>query len=654
MRGYRCALCGGTVVPNQDGQTGKCEYCKTLGPLPKDRSEELQNAMNRANDFRLACDFDRAIDEYEKVLSGFSNEPEAHWGMLLSKYGVEYVQDEKTHSYSSKKLTLHRLSTISIFDDVDYNATINNASSFAKISYQQKAKEIDDTLKSALIEVKEQQPYDVFLCYKEVDEQTGTRTDDSYFVHDLYNELTSNGYKVFFAPKTLGAGVFESKIYAALVSARTMIVFGSKAEYFNAVWVKNEWKRFLEMKRRGENKEIIPVFRNASADILPVDLAGENALTANTIDFLPRLLTILSEANIKDKSENPSNEASVNGHIGLEKLVQNAETYLKLNKMDSAKDVYERITQDYPEDARGWWGLIVCETVNFTDVAVDLNKINTWFSYVKQLAKKTQYEEMEPLYLDYLYNVSCNQAKQEMDFAREQQAKLHMDAENLEQKNAFFATFPFADIEKQKNDKSTTISALNEKKSKYEMKMKSCDRVTSFCKILCISIVLIPIAFLIWFIRNWFADAYSSKIKFIDKLIEERTKEEEELEKKYQDERDKQKSVSKELKLLYYDLDNYQNFIDMNTDRLTKLLYYHNCKKIGIESNFDQEADDYRNAIFSSDDNKHIDGSSILDSSISCPACKAEIKFNRKAALEKGLITCSFCKTSITIMKKNQ
>ena len=82
----------------------------------------------------------------------------------------------------------------------------------------------------------------MFICYKETDD-SGSRTKDSTLAQDIYYQLTNEGYKVFFSRITLEDKLgqqYEPYIFAALNSAKVMLVIGTKAEYFNAVWVKNE------------------------------------------------------------------------------------------------------------------------------------------------------------------------------------------------------------------------------------------------------------------------------------------------------------------------------------------------------------------------------------------------------------------------------
>jgi len=52
-----------------------------------------------------------------------------------------------------------------------------------------------------------------------------------------------------------------------------------------------------------------------------------------------------------------SGSVSVQGIATLEKLLQNAETFQKLGYYEKELEILTQITQNYPEDYRGWWGL---------------------------------------------------------------------------------------------------------------------------------------------------------------------------------------------------------------------------------------------------------------------------------------------------------
>lgn len=350
---FKCKACGGDIRPNEDGITGKCEYCGTIQTLPKDKDEKISQILNRANDFRLNCDFDRAIFEYEKALELNETEPEVHWGLFLSKYGVEYVKDTMTFTY---KPTLHRISSISVFDDVDYQATIKYTDSISAIQYKKDAENIETVMKELLLLSANQEPYDIFLSYKEVDDTTRQRTDDSYLAHDLYNELTAQGYKVFFAPKSLGVGLYEPKIYSAIISAKVMIVLGTKPQYFDAVWVKNEWSRFAELIDNGEHKAIIPVFKNIEAESLPNRLAKFQAYNMDNMSFLPSLLNIISQYVNKQSQVKFNKDATAE-----DAYLERGFLALEDRNYSQAESFFENVLNLNPHNSQAYFGNLMVE-----------------------------------------------------------------------------------------------------------------------------------------------------------------------------------------------------------------------------------------------------------------------------------------------------
>lgn len=349
----KCKMCGGTLVPQADGVTGKCEYCDSVLPLPRVKDYKLQNILNRANDFRIANDFDRAIKEYEDAIRIDETEPEIHWGIFLSRYGVEYVKDPYTFTY---KPTIHRISSASVFDDPDYKATIKYSDQTNIIKYKQLAEEIEAVMKEFFAISSQQKQYDVFICYKEADDITRSRTDDSFIAHDLYAELTSNGYKTFFAPKSLVGGLFEPKIYAAITSAKVMIVLGTNPRYFNAIWVKNEWSRFVELIENGERKMIVPVYKNMKAEDLPNKLAKYQAYDMSNMSFLPSILKIISKYS--DNNSLVSFDNTVSGEAAI---LERGFLELKDKNFSSADSYFEKVLNINPHNPEAYFGKLMVE-----------------------------------------------------------------------------------------------------------------------------------------------------------------------------------------------------------------------------------------------------------------------------------------------------
>ena len=78
---------------------------------------------------------------------------------------------------------------------------------------------------------------------------------------------------VFFSRITLEdklGTAYEPYIFAALNSSKVMVVLGTKPEYFNAVWVKNEWSRYLSLIKNGEKKILIPALQFCVIKKLPL------------------------------------------------------------------------------------------------------------------------------------------------------------------------------------------------------------------------------------------------------------------------------------------------------------------------------------------------------------------------------------------------
>ena len=286
---FKCKMCGGDIVPISGTNTGKCEYCKSVMTLPNLDDEKIVNLYNRANFLRISNDFDKAKEVYENILSIDNSQVEAHWGILLCKYGVEYVDDPKT---GKKVPTCHRTLDTSILSDKDFKIIKKESFGDALELYNKEAEVIDKIQKNILSISLKEKPYDVFICYKETDEQN-ERTHDSVIAQDIYDKLVEQGFKVFFARITLEdkLGVeYEPYIYSALKSSKVMLVVGTKEEHFNAVWVKNEWSRYLEMMKQDKGKSLIPVFSKIDPYKLPEEFAMLQAQSMDKVGAMQDLI----------------------------------------------------------------------------------------------------------------------------------------------------------------------------------------------------------------------------------------------------------------------------------------------------------------------------------------------------------------------------
>jgi len=270
----KCKMCGGDIEVSQDMTVGKCLFCGSTMTLPRIDSDKKARLFNRANEYRLNNEFDKAYDAYKTITEEDEQEAEAYWGMLLSEYGVEYVEDPN----SGKRIpTCHRTQIQSILDNTNYKYALQYSTGESKFIYQDEA-EILDKVQRKIISISSQiEPYDVFICYKESEDETGERTRDSILAESIYNEYEKQGVRTFFARISLEEHLgenYEPYIYAALKSARIMVVVSTTSEHVEAVWVKNEWSRFLHFMEEDDSKVLIPVYQDMNAYDFPKSLSG--------------------------------------------------------------------------------------------------------------------------------------------------------------------------------------------------------------------------------------------------------------------------------------------------------------------------------------------------------------------------------------------
>ena len=299
MPNIRCKMCGGDLEVIEGASSCTCEFCGTQQTIPTVKDEGLQTLFNRANVLRMKSEFDKAAEVYEKILQRSETEAEAYWGLILCKYGIEYVEDPKTF----KRIpTCHRASYDTVFSDEDYRNAIKYADAVQRGIYEQQAAEIDAIQKGIIALVQKVDPYDVFICYKETDEN-GKRTQDSVIANDIYYQLTREGFKVFYAAIILEDKLgteYEPYIFSALNTSKVMLSLGTKPEYFNAVWVKNEWSRFLKIMRKDRSKLLIPCYRDMDPYELPEEFAHLQAQDMSKIGFINDIVRDIKKVITKE------------------------------------------------------------------------------------------------------------------------------------------------------------------------------------------------------------------------------------------------------------------------------------------------------------------------------------------------------------------
>ncbi|NLC26500.1 MAG: toll/interleukin-1 receptor domain-containing protein, partial [Fastidiosipila sp.] len=426
---FKCKMCGGSLNIEEGNSVATCDYCGTKQTLPKLNDDRRANLYDRANHFRRNNEFDKAMGIYEQILAEDNTDSEAYWSRVLCRYGIEYVEDSAT---KRRVPTVNRAQYTSIFDDADYKAALEYGDLHQRKVYEEEAKAINEIQKAILAISQEEDAFDVFICYKETDDQ-GRRTPDSVLSNDLYHQLTREGFKVFFSRITLEdklGSAYEPYIFAALNSAKVMVVIGTKAEYFNAVWVRNEWSRYLTLIKGGSDKILIPAYRDMDPYDLPEEFSHLQAQDMSKLGFMQDLIRGIKKITATESAKPQVTETVVvgAGSSNIKSLLDRASLFLEDGDWASADQYCERVLDQDPRNALAYLGKLMAEfrvkhqegladcaepfeeNSNYQKAArfADDNLKATLIGYNKSIRERNEHNRLDAIY---------NDAKMRMDSA---------------------------------------------------------------------------------------------------------------------------------------------------------------------------------------------------------------------------------------------
>ncbi len=383
-----CCACGGPLELNGTS-TSVCRYCNVTNVVSGNIINYVDK-LNSANQYRQKCEFDTANALYDIILQETQPTIDVLWNKTLCFYGIEYVKSPDSEDF---KPTLHRIEDIDIFENETFTEALSLADSEQKEVLIKAAKEISDIQKEFMNVVKNEPPYDVFICYKETDENNN-QTKDSIRGRELYELLTQKGLNVFFSRITLQGKLgiqYEPYIFAALKSSGVMVLMASEEKYINSVWVKNEWSRYLQLKKEDSKKSFFIACENPSS--LPKYFRQYQVQKLTESDALHNLTK-----NILDYFENQKHK--INHFVDLESLYKAA---LELNKQKRYGESYDKlkeIIQRNPSSCDAYW-LKLCNFLQtpleeMEDGIIDFRTENDYITAVSLAndEKKAEYERI--------------------------------------------------------------------------------------------------------------------------------------------------------------------------------------------------------------------------------------------------------------------
>ena len=87
-----------------------------------------------------------------------------------------------------------------------------------------------------------------------------------------------------------------------------MVVVGTKPEYLNAVWVKNEWSRYLALMRTDRSRLLIPCYRDMDPYDMPEELSMLQSQDMGKIGFIQDLIRGVKKVVDAAKPQEPVTE----------------------------------------------------------------------------------------------------------------------------------------------------------------------------------------------------------------------------------------------------------------------------------------------------------------------------------------------------------
>lgn len=289
MEHHVCKCCG--MLLKREGNYYVCDYCMNRWMIDVANDVSAVERVAAWTALRQG-DFDKATELFEEIIIKDDKNHEAYWGRALARNAIVYVNDV----VEDKKVpTCNNITEASFLNDKDVKKAIELAPEDVAVGYKKQIDYLENIRVEWLEKASKEPPYDVFISFKDSDRENGIeRTKDSFDAQEIYTALVDAGYKVFFSRVSLRGKVaeqYEPYIYNAIKTAKVMIVFGEKPEYFNSTWIKNEWTRFKARIDGGEKHKnsLVVVVKDMNPGDLPIALRARQAMNMTDLTFFETL-----------------------------------------------------------------------------------------------------------------------------------------------------------------------------------------------------------------------------------------------------------------------------------------------------------------------------------------------------------------------------
>lgn len=298
-----CPNCNGNLISIGGGKL-KCECCGTVVDDTNVTDAE-KSLLIAASKLLREGKFEEADEAYRDIISENPRNHEAYYGRALAKHGIVFVSDIRVGE-GKKVPTCYITDVGSFVNDTNYKKALEFAPDEVKEDYEKQGKLIENIITEWKNKASKEN-YDVFISFKASEDDTGEPTADSVEATKLYTFLTTQNFKVFFAPVTLKAYTserYEPYIFNAINQAPVMIVYGQSQEHMEATWVRNEWSRFIKKIQTGEKQAngLVVCYEKMTSRDLPIAFKNIQCVDASEktcyIDLVKHINKVLEKSRV--------------------------------------------------------------------------------------------------------------------------------------------------------------------------------------------------------------------------------------------------------------------------------------------------------------------------------------------------------------------
>jgi hypothetical protein len=266
-----CPFCGGplkTLSPEH----AECLHCQEKIPVKSHLSSEippqLLSEIEAVKHLRQSAEFYKAKSKIRYILENpkynryVSVMHHIYWQAFLCDYSV--VFEKPVSAAKSVYLpTFFEFNYSKMSDNVNYKKAIELCKANNDLVSLKSLKALLEQLEKyaeIFVNLKDKHSkFSVFISFKHLDDYNRPTVDFDY-AQKLYQYLDTKLHKkTFFSPVTLdniGSEVYEPHIYYGLYTASLFVFICTEPQYADSVWVRNEWTRYLKLKK------LKPEYRN--------------------------------------------------------------------------------------------------------------------------------------------------------------------------------------------------------------------------------------------------------------------------------------------------------------------------------------------------------------------------------------------------------